>query len=98
MYYIIIIVTTKINVVVFPAHIHTANCGPPSPPPSGYIFPYTSTIDGAIVNFVCQKSAWNLKENLTVTVCNKQGKWDPNPAEFCAIVSGNNNAIIFRMS
>ena len=71
--------------------ITAANCGPPSPPPSGYIFPYISTIDGAVVNFVCQASAYDLEEeNITVAVCNNQGEWDPNPAEFCAVVSGNN--------
>ena len=70
--------------------IFIANCGPPSSPPSGYIFLYTSTIDGATVTFACQKSELNLEVNFTATVCNKQGKWDPDPAEFCAIALGKN--------
>ena len=57
-------------------HNYTANCGPPSPPPNGFIFPYTSTLDGAVMNFTCQKSASNLEENFTAAICNKQGKWD----------------------
>ena len=59
--------------------IYVVNCGPPFPPPSGFILPYVSTIDGAEVRFTCQKSALNLnqEENITMTVCNKQGIWDP---------------------
>jgi hypothetical protein len=62
----------------------TASCGPPSPPPNGFIFPYSSTVDGAVVNFTCQKSASFLDE---AAVCSKQGKWDPDPAEFCTLYS-----------
>ena len=66
---------------------NTANCGPPSPPPSGYILPYISTTDGAVVDFVCQASALDLdEENTTTAVCNNQGEWDPSPAEFCAVM------------
>ena len=56
---------------------HTTHCGPPSFPPSSYIFPYTSTSDGAIMNFTCQKSyaLLNEDENITViiiaAICNK---------------------------
>ena len=77
------------NMCLF-AHYHTATCGPPSLPPSGYIFPYTSTSDGAVVNFACQRSVLNQDENITViaAICNKLGKWDPNPAEFCSSASG----------
>ena len=69
---------------------YTVSCGPPSPPPNGFIFPYFSTINGAVVNFTCrQKSASYLEENITAAVCNKQGKWDPDPAEFCTTASGD---------
>jgi hypothetical protein len=40
------------------------------------------------VTFTCQKLTLNQEENYTSTVCNKQGKWDPDPAEFCAITLG----------
>ncbi len=65
---------------------YIADCGPPSPPPSGYILPYASTTDGAVVNFACQKSALNLpEENFTAAICSDQGRWNPDPAEFCTI-------------
>ena len=64
--------------------LHSVDCNPPSLPSNGIIYPYTSTIEGAVVNFVCQKSALDLEENVSLAVCNKHGKWDPNPAEFCA--------------
>jgi hypothetical protein len=73
-------------IMILFAHYHTASCGPPSPPPNGFIFPYSSTVDGAVVNFTCQKSASYLEE---AAVCNKQGKWDPDPAEFCTSASGD---------
>ena len=41
------------------------------------------------MEFACRKSLLNMQENFTATVCNKWGKWDPDPAQFCAIVSGN---------
>ena len=62
----------------------------PLHPVAIYILPYVSTIDGAEVRFTCQKSALNLnqEENIRVTVYNKQGIWDPDPSEFCAIALG----------
>ena len=69
------------------AQLQISYCGPP-PPPNGYIFPYTSTAGGAVVTFACQKLALNEEENFTSTTCNRQGKWDPDPAEFCAIILG----------
>ena len=38
--------------------------------------------------FACQKLAPNEEENFTSTTCNRQGKRDPDPAEFCAITLG----------
>ena len=40
------------------------------------------------MSFACQKLALNEEENFTSTTCNRQGKWDPDPAEFCAITLG----------
>ena len=40
------------------------------------------------MTFTYQKVALNEEENFTSTTCNRQGKWDPDPAEFCAITSG----------
>lgn len=54
-----------------PIMLLTPNCGLP-PPPTGFIFPYSGTIDGAVVNFICQNSALCRERN--VTICNKQGK------------------------
>lgn len=56
------------------------DCGPPVPPKNGLIFPYTSTLKEASVQFTCQT------ENVTstrATVCNQMGIWEPNPAHVC---------------
>ena len=56
-----------------------ANCGPPR----GYIFPYNSTFERAIVEFACQQ-AGNSTTTLTMTaVCNHRGTWYPDPAQVC---------------
>ena len=69
--------------------MHIASCGPPSTPPNGYIFPYTSTIEGSVVTFVCQNNDHQtLFENFTTAVCNQQGNWEPSPGDFCTVTSG----------
>ena len=40
------------------------------------------------MTFAYQKLALNEEENFTSTTCNRQGKWDPDPAEFCAVTLG----------
>ena len=31
------------------------------------------------------------------TICNKQGKWDPDPAQFCAIALGNQSIKLLNL-
>ena len=64
--------------------INTVSCGPPFPPFNGLIFPYTNTTEGATVTFTCQDTFNPIEDNYTLAVCNKQGKWQPNPKSFCA--------------
>ena len=71
-----------------------ASCGPPpSPPTNGHILPYLSTLEGAIVTYVC----WNIhqQENIslcteinTTAVCSKKGTWEPDSQDMCSIFSG----------
>ena len=69
--------------------MHTANCGPLSPPPNGHISPYTSTLEGAEVMLLCQNGLQSsLKENQTTVVCNHEGNWEPAPADICSEASG----------
>ena len=77
--------------VTFAVFLHSVDCNPPSLPSNGIIYPYTSTIEGAVVNFVCQKSALDLEENVSMAVCNEHGNWDPDPAEFCTRLSASGN-------
>ena len=71
-----------------------AHCNPPPPPDpaSGQLLPYTSTLEGATVTYVC----WNVhqrgrcdEDNVTCTaVCNKQGHWEPSTDDICAEPTG----------
>ena len=65
----------------------TANCGHPKSPLDGYILPYTSTLEGARVIFACQNSTQALNsqqyELEYSTLCNSNGKWEPDPTELC---------------
>lgn len=68
------------------------NCGTPPEPSNGIIIPYTSTTEGVEVFFIC-RSVYHkdslLEDNYTVSVCSKDGQWEPNPSNFCALtVSG----------
>ena len=78
---------------------HSANCDPPIQPPNGYILPYSSTIEGAMVSVLC----WNYAQqsirkegNLT---CSYHGVWEPNPREVCgtnsdsAVTGTDNNTV-----
>ena len=67
-----------------------ANCGSPSQPTNGIIIPYSSTTEGARVIFVCRNIYHNTfrEDNYTVSTCSKQGNWEPNPGNFCAITAG----------
>ena len=67
-----------------------AHCNPPSLPSDGQLLPYTSTLEGATVTYVC----WNVHQrgrcdDVNVTaVCNKQGYWEPNTDDICAESTG----------
>ena len=58
---------------------YTANCGPVVPPVNGYIMNYTSTLEDANVTIVCDDT-W---QAFIMASCNAEGRWDPNPSEFC---------------
>ena len=66
-----------------------ANCGSPSQLINGVIIPYESTAEGARVLFVCQNINPNsvLESNYTVSTCSKKGNWEPNPRNFCTIIT-----------
>ena len=70
-------------------------CFPPSPPPkfNGYIIPYTSTVEGAEVLYVC----WTIdhtqhqpicKQRNITAVCTAEGIWEPNSHTICDESSG----------
>ena len=69
---------------------YIARCNPPSPPSIGQLLPYTSTLEGATVMYVC----WNIHQrgrceyNVTA-VCNNQGHWEPSTEDICAESIGN---------
>ena len=67
-------------------HIHAGNCGP-LPSANGYVFPYTSTLEGSRVMFMCQDDA---QSELTA-VCTGAGKWEPSPIDVCDTSSKLNN-------
>ena len=78
--------------------IYTANCGlPPPPPQNGHIIPYTNTLEGAIVTYVC----WivHQEENIslcteinTTAVCSKDGNWEPDSQDMCLVFSGQSKS------
>ena len=49
---------------------------------SGFISPYTSTVEGARVKFACHLSP-DPEEGLKTTICNQNGAWEPNPIDIC---------------
>ena len=61
--------------------MYTVNCGP-LPSASGYVFPYSSTLEGSSVMFMCHN---DLQSELTA-VCTKEGKWEPRPIDICTSV------------
>ena len=70
------------------------NCGPPSAPSHGHFLPYTSTLEGATVTYVCwtiyQEANISLSTEINTTaVCNKNGNWEPVSLDMCSIFSGN---------
>ena len=72
----------------------TVICAPPSPPPNGYIIPYTSTVEGATVTYVFQNlnqiESQSVCTEVNVTsVCNRDGHWESSSIDkFCAETTG----------
>ena len=65
-----------------------ANCGAPSPPQDGLIYPYTDTLKGAKVTYMClNNNGLSLEDNNSVAVCNQEGYWEPNPRDACSVNS-----------
>jgi hypothetical protein len=61
---------------------------------SGHVSPYSSTLEGATVAFtyMCENNVNGQSFSLDGTaVCNRDGNWEPNPANFCGKSSGINN-------
>ena len=71
--------------------ILAVDCHSPSPPPNGYILPYTSTLEGAIVTYVCwsvQHGTGLCGEVNKTAVCNKRGQWEPSADDICTQPEG----------
>ena len=85
---------TNIKLIQHTSTAPVANYGqPPSPPTNGHILPYTNTLEGTIVTYMC----WNIhqEENIslctevnTTAVCNKHGNWDLISQDLCSMFSG----------
>ena len=70
---------------------HIADCRSPSPPPSGYILPYPSTLEGATLTYVCwsiQQGAGLCGEVNKTAVCNRRGQWEPSADDICTQPEG----------
>ena len=70
----------------------TANCGDPSPHSDSYLEPYTSTIEGAIVNriHVCQDGQKTVRE---IIFCSSEGQWETIKGSSCSATSGKKNIV-----
>ena len=88
--YVMVLVQTE-NTTFTAAEVNC--CQPPVPPTNGHILPYTNTLEGTIVIYVC----WNIhqEENVSVctevnttAVCNEQGHWELISQDLCSIFSG----------
>ena len=70
-------------------HTCTANCGPPSPPPTCHIISYVSTLEGAEATFVCRNTflvgQQSLCKEVNITaVCSNEGNWEPISDDICS--------------
>ena len=72
---------------------HAADCGPVSSPSSGYVSPYSSTLEGATVTFtfMCENIYGQTFSLDGTTVCNSEGDWVPNQANICGKSSSINS-------
>ena len=85
--------------VFFLINPSTADCGPPSPPTNAHILPFTSTLEGATVTYVCciilpggQQSC--CEEDNVTAVCNKEGYWEPSTDDICAEPTGQSGELL----
>ena len=64
----------------------SANCGDPSLASDGYIEPYTSTLEGVVVNqvHVCQ----NGQSQIEQIVCSTNGQWERINGSTCSAIPG----------
>ena len=67
------------------------SCPSPSQPPNGYILPYTSTLEGATLTYVC----WNVQHGTGLcgevnrtAVCTERGQWEPSADDICTQPEG----------
>ena len=63
----------------------TADCGPPCPPTNGHTLPFTSTLQGATVTYVCcdiHSERHQFCCDVTA-VCNKEVYWEPSADDIC---------------
>ena len=71
----------------------SANCGVPPPPPvNGHIIPYTNTLEGAVVIYVCwtvhqEENTTVCAEINTIAVCERNGNWGLDSQDRCSIFS-----------
>ena len=66
-------------------HMRVANCGDPSPPSDGYIEPYTSTVEGAIVKVVHVRQDGHAVDEI---VCSQGGHWEIVNSSGCTFNPG----------
>ena len=91
---IIIIYFLKIQLSINRGYSYVANCGRPPLPKNGHnIIPYTNTLEGAIVTYVCWEvhQEWNTSvcaEINTTAVCNRNGDWElDSDLDRCSVFS-----------
>ena len=56
--------------------LFTVKCNPPPPLKNGFIFPYTNTLEGANVTYICGGVP-------IIATCTVTGNWEPNNRDIC---------------
>ena len=59
-------------------HFFPVDCGQPASPENGAIIPYSSTITGASVTFICNPG-YTPANHTNISKCSYPGKWVPPP-------------------
>ena len=68
----------------------SVNCGTPPVPSNGITIPCTTgTTEGAQAIILCRDIFHSslLRDNYTVSMCTMTGQWEPDPNDYCAILS-----------